>query len=278
MLSEELLIARAGNFTASENHRLMAGWDKAKPDTSFPEYQALRDYIEPLYLSGTDKFLVSDLKPHFAFKVTTALIKQTLDAIKYEIPPSGLVTYAQEKAVEELFEPDPSLVFSTVHTINGEERELECVFLASQQLGVEFTSIGENQSHIHTGEVGCTPDGIVLNEFDMVETGIEAKCKSPKVHAQNLLINTTQDLQANAFDHFVQVQTAMLVTGSSYWYFANFNPYAIQEEHRFKCIKIERDDAFIAILKERIEIAKAIKHAFLEKLKNSTEALASCKA
>ena len=271
MLSEQLLIDRSGNFTASENHRLMAGWDTTKPNTDFAEYDELVAFMRPEFHKGVTKFLVGDLKDVFDFKVTGKMISDTLAAIKYEIPPTGLVTYAQEKAIETLFDPDPSLQFSTVHTANGEEREADCMYLLAEKTKLNFVNIGEQQVHIHTDQVGCTPDGVVLNELDLVETGAEVKCKSALVHARNLLINNNQDMIEGAFDHFVQLQTPMLITGADHWYFANYNPFAKKASLMFKYIVIERDNDFIAILNERLTLAKKIKAEFLNELLESVE-------
>ena len=270
MLSEQLLIDRAGNFTASENHRLMAGWDAPEPGRAFDNFKPMFDFIKPKFDQGTTKFLVGDFDGVFDFKVSGKLIADTLAVIKYDIPPTGLVTYAQEKAMETLFDPDPSLFFKTQHTINGEERELECMQLLAKATGLNFSSIGEQQVHIPSNEIGCTPDGVVLDDLDLVDTGAEVKCKSPLVHARNLLINTNQDLLEECFDHYVQIQTAMLVTGADHWHFANFNPFAKTTPLMFKNIVIERDNDFIKILNNRIEKAKKIKAGFLYKVINAT--------
>ena len=270
MLSEELIIARMGNFTASENHRLMAGWDAITPNRNFPEFDNLYGIIKPLYDGGQKKFLVGDIKELVGFKVTGKMINDTLSVIRSEEHPAGLVTYAEEKALEELFEPDPSLNFSTQHTINGEEREIECMELLAAATGLNFVHTGDFQTHIHADQVGCTPDGVVLDDLDMVETGAEVKCKSPLVHARNLLINTAADMKDMAFEHYVQIQTAMLVTGALHWYFANYNPYAKTDELKFKHIVIERDEEFIKILKKRINLAKKIKLEFKEKVLAAT--------
>lgn len=275
MLSEELLLERAGNFTASENHRLMAGWETPEPDRDFTEFDAIYQVIKPLFDAGERKFLVGDLSGKFKFKLTGELLNKTLAVIKSEIPPTGLVTYAEEKAMETLFDFDPSLNFSTAHTTNGEERELDCMIRLYEKTGLNFVHTGDDQIHIHSNEVGCTPDGVVFDDLDLLLTGAEVKCKSPLVHARNLLINNNHDLKEAAFDHFVQVQTAMLVTGADHWYFANYNPYAKRTDMQFKHIIAYRDNDFIRILSKRIALAKKIKAEFLSKFENKEMAVAA---
>lgn len=267
MLSEQIMIERAGNFTASENHRLMAGWDIPRPvvDYSVFPYKAAYGRLCFEMCDFKSKPLVKDIEIS-DFKVTGKMIQVVWDYMQYEKTPQGLITYAEEKALESLFDYDESLNFSTVHTRNGDEREVECMELLSEKTGLAFQSIGDDQAHIHSNEVGCTPDGIVLDDLDLIETGAEVKCKSPLVHSRLFLIDTAEQLKENAFDHFVQIQTQMLVTETSYWYFAIFNPFAKKESMKFKHIIIERDDEFIKIMQKRIDIAKQIKADFLAEL------------
>jgi hypothetical protein len=186
-------------------------------------------------------------------------------------PPAGLVTYAEEKAIESLFEPDPSLNWSTVHTRNGEEREPECMEMLADATGIEFVHTGDDQIHISEGDVGCTPDGLVFDDMDLVHTGAEAKCKSAPAHAKNILIETAEQMKAEAFDHYCQVQTQMMVTAADHWYFANYNPFAKQKWMQFKYIIVGRDDPFIKIMKQRLDVARQIKAEYLGKFKEQMQ-------
>lgn len=273
MLSEEMLIARAGNFTASENHRLMAGWNRERPP-AYPEYaQEMYDYILKQHLEGRREFLVGAMKdemPLFS-DINGKLIKSVYDNVKFDLlqnqPTEGAITYAEEKALESLFDIDPSLNFSTVHTRNGEEREVEAMELLIEKTGLPFRNIGDDQVHIHDDEVGATPDGIVLDDLDLITTGAEVKCKSPVEHARLWQINNNEEMRDNAFEFYVQVQTQMLVTQCDCWYFVIYNPYAKHDWLRFKYIKIEIDAPFIKILEHRLELAKKVKRDYLEKIK-----------
>ena len=266
MLNEKLLKDRAGNFTASENHRLMAGWDKppAPKIEEMPDLQGLYDVILPRYEAGERKFPVTPIKQiHPELEPNQKKIEAVIAAIKGDEPPAGLVTYAEEKALEELFDNDPSLNFETAHTRNGNEREVPCVELLSDERNLLFVKTGEDQQHIQVDGVGATPDGIVLDDSGLIETGCEVKCKSSISHARLFLLNNAKDLKEHAFEHFVQVQTQMLVTGADVWYFAIYNPFAKHSWLQFKSIKIHRDDSFLAVLHKRLEMAKEIKNRFL---------------
>jgi hypothetical protein len=264
MLSEKILLARTGNFTASENHRLMAGWDKPAPSRDYEEFEELYSLMSCM----DKKPIVGFVKEFAGCKVTGDLLNKTWAVIQHEKPPQGLITYAEEKAIEEFFEPDPSLNFSTAHTRNGEKREGECMSLLAEATGLNFVNLEDDQVHIHADGVGVTPDGLVIDDLDLVETGAEVKCKSPLEHAKNMMIKDNADLMRDAFDHFVQIQTAMLVTGAGKWYFANYNPFAKDRKLAFGYIIIDRDNEFIKILSERIEIAKKIKADFYIKIQS----------
>lgn len=272
MLSESIMIDRTGNFTASSNFRLMAGWEKPAPEIDFKLFEDLTvaDDLHDIMVNLYKKPLIKDFSD-FSVKVTGAMINNIWALIQYDKPSTGLVTYAEEKACESLFDYDPSLNFSTVHTRNGDERELACMEKLSEATGLDFINTGDNQAHIHANEIGCTPDGIVLDELDMILTGAEVKCKTPLEHSKLLLLNNNDDLKREAFDHFVQVQTQMLVTGSDHWYFATYNPFGKTKVLRFKYIIIGRDNDFIAIMQDRIDTAKVIKNKYLDKINKIME-------
>ena len=265
MLSESIMKDRAGNFTASGNHRLMAGWDKPEPLEPY-----LIDVLD--IIKGFDsKPLVGQLSDVLGYKVSGAQINDAWNYIQFFKTPEGLITYAKEKACESLFDYDPSLDFSTVHTRNGDERELECVNILAEKTGHEFVNIGDNQAHIFSDEVGATPDGIVLNEMGLARTGCEVKCKSPLEHTKLLLLNDNADVLRETPEFYCQMQTQMLVTGTDHWYFAVFNPYAFEEYIRFKYIIIYRDDIYIKAMQKRLEVAKKIKAEYLVELKTETK-------
>lgn len=272
MLSDEMLLARSGNFTASQNHRLMAGWDKARPNPYESYYQPLYDYIKEQHKDGRRDFLVGDMKSEQpSFDINGKIIKSVYENVKFDLsqdePTEGAITYAEEKALESLFDIDPSLNFSTVHTRNGEEREVEAMEMLIDKTGLPFTNIGDDQVHIHNNEVGATPDGVVRDELDLINTGAEVKCKSPVEHARLWQINNNTELRDNAFEFYVQIQTQMLVTQTDYWYFAIYNPYAKHDWLKFKHIQIDLDKPFIAILEHRLAMAKKVKHDYLDTIK-----------
>jgi hypothetical protein len=267
MLSEQILKDRVGNFTASENHRAMAGWNKPAPEPFEPYLQPLYDYIKPRYDAGEREFRVGAMKAAVpTIDSSVVIIKSVLDVIKADVVPEGLITYAREKAVESLFNVDPSLNWSTAHTRNGNEREVKAMLMLSDRTELNFVRIGEDQAHVQVNGIGCTPDGVVLDEVGLISVCAEVKCKSAAEHAKLFVINNNADMIDKAFDHYVQVQTQMLVTETKQCHFAIYNPFAKYDWLEFKNIVIDRDDKFIAILSERLELAKKIKAEFLAEL------------
>jgi len=259
MLSEELTIKRKGLFTASENHKLMAGWDIPEPSRDVESFDELYPIMREMYDNGERSFLVGKMKKLTDAKVSGEIINAVKAVITYEKPSTGLVSYAEQKAAEPYQVRSESNNFSTPHTVNGNEREDECVSRLEEKLGIEIHRKGDDQVHIVSGNIGATPDGIIFNELDLVESGIEAKCKSLEVHAQLLLINNNIDLLDYSLEHYAQVQTGMHVTDCDHWHFAIYNPDWICDEMQFKSIVIDRDDRFIDALLKRAEIAAEIR-------------------
>lgn len=267
MLSNEILAQRAGNFSASENHRAMAGWSKPKPEPFESYLQPLYDYIKPRYDAGDRDFKVGTMNAAVPLiKSTGAIISSVLDVVRSEVIPEGLITYAREKAVESMFDVDPSLNWSTPSTRNGNEREVAAMLKLSDRTELNFVRIGDDQAHVHVNGIGCTPDGVVLDEIGLISVCAEVKCKGAAEHAKLYVINNNADMIDKAFDHYVQVQTQMLVTETKQCHFAIYNPFAKYDWLVFKNIVIDRDDKFIAILSERLELAKKIKAEFLAEL------------
>lgn len=265
MLSSEMLTARAGNFTASQNYRLMTGWDATPPKVDFEHADKVIRAVKSL-LIAEQKPLVGAVSELAGFKVSGDQVNQVKALIKYAEPSQGLVTYAQEKALETLFTPDPLENFSTAATRIGEEREVECIELLSDRLGVEFCNIGEEQIHLSVDDLGATPDGIVYNEFDLIETGAEVKCKTIKHHAEMLLVRNQEQLRRDHLDYYTQTQTQIEVTGASVWHFACYNPHGIRPEHRLHHLEIAKDAEFLGVMRERLEVARGIKQEFINQI------------
>jgi len=94
MLSPEIIAQRLGNITASQAHRIMAGWDESKPSTDFPV--EIYDWIE----QNKKKPLVGDIRKVLSCDTSSKAIEAAWKAHKYDKKPvpQGLITYAEELA------------------------------------------------------------------------------------------------------------------------------------------------------------------------------------
>ena len=186
MLSQEIFEARLGNITASNAHRIMAGWDVPKPDQYFPE--PILEWIE----KHNKKPLVGELKGKVKCDVTGKAIEAAWKLHQWNTIPQGLITYAEELACEELFYQDPAQFdgSNTPHMVEGVEREIEAVEALNEHSGIDlnFVKTGEDQIHINVDGIGATPDGIVYDDLDLIVTGCEIKCRTPLHHARQLFI------------------------------------------------------------------------------------------
>ena len=144
-------------------------------------------------------------------------------------------------------------------------------------MNVKFDSIGDEQAHIQNDGVGVTPDGVKNDDLGLVDWGLEAKCKSPHEHTNLLLISTGEELKNEAFDHFVQCQTGMLLTNAKRWLFAAYHPFGKDSDIKLNYFFVERDDDFIAILSGRIDLAKKIKSERLDDLTKKLQGRAAQK-
>ena len=260
MLNDEIIEQRRGNITASAAHRIMAGWDTPRPTDEFPP--EIYDWIE----RWGGKPTVGRIKEELDCEVSAKLIEAAWKAYRFDTPPQGLLTYAEELACDELFEHDPSTEFTSTHMENGNEREVEAMERLSTATGMHFQKTGDDQIHISIDGIGCTADGLVYDELDLIVTGGEAKCRSPIHHARQLLIRDNASLIEHDFSRFCQTQVCCLVTGADEWYSASFNPYAIREAHKFHYCVIKRDTAFLSVFKKRADMVFRHKAEFMAQL------------
>ena len=118
----------------------------------------------------------------------------------------------------------------------GIEREAESRTLYELINGVEVQQVG----FVYADEqkmYGCSPDGIVNDEW-----GLELKNVLPKTQVAYLLNGGLPS------DYFCQVQGSLLVTGFDRWDFFTYSPGLDPFQ-----LSVERDEKFIAKLKEQLE-------------------------
>lgn len=263
MLSPDIIQARMGCITASEAHSIMAGWDVPRPaDCNADIYEWIERYER--------KPLVGDVKDSIG-KVSGADISAAWAMYQWDKPPQGLLTYAEKLACQELFEPDPMEWDGSgnKHIDNGNEREVDAMIALSEATGLDFVKTGDDQIHVSVDGVGCTPDGVVYDDLDLISDGAEVKCRSPLHHARQLLIHDNASLLEHDFDRYCQIQVGYQATGAGRWFSASYNPHAINPLDRFHYCEIKRDDAFLEVFNRRARMVFEHKALFLEQLKQA---------
>jgi hypothetical protein len=104
---------------------------------------------------------------------------------------------------------------------------------------------------------GASPDGLVGAGC------IEIKAPNTRTHVQTILDGMPDE-------HYAQVQGVMLATGSDWCDFISWDP-RVPGEHQLYIERIERDDAFIEMLKREIEVFDQEVEATIQKLSESKE-------
>jgi hypothetical protein len=103
--------------------------------------------------------------------------------------------------------------------------------------------------------IGGTPDGLVGTDGT-----IEVKCPfNPSVHVGTLLSRTVPK------EYEWQVYGHMLVTDRLWCDFISFDP-RIEGKQKIAIVRVERDDAKIAFLKSRLELAVKVMGEMMERL------------
>jgi hypothetical protein len=180
---------------------------------------------------------------------------------KPELPKGG-ITYAEEKAEEELTEGFIDGYKSQAMN-DGSDQEPESMDHFMMLTGLTVTDHNDDQKFIKLGKnFGCTPDGIIDPDG-----GVEGKCPIAKTHMKYLrTIKNQQDLKKEMPAYYWQCQTSMLVTGAKYWYWFSYNKRFKNPKHRMLYIKIERNEEDLKFFKDRLRQAVAIKNSIIKEL------------
>ena len=179
-----------------------------------------------------------------------------------DVFPKGAETYAMEKAVESLLsDPEPS--YSNDDMERGSETEIESVAHFMEVTGLQVEKYGEEQEFVELGKhVGCTPDGLIGDDGL-----IEGKCPKAKTHFFYLInIKDQTTLKKHCSNYYWQCQGNMYVTDRKYCYWFSYDPRFKDVKNRIHIIKVERNEADIEKLKNRIQMAIAKKNELIRKL------------
>lgn len=108
--------------------------------------------------------------------------------------------------------------------------------------------------------VGSSPDGLVD-----ADGGLEIKCpKDSRVHLERFVHGLPEE-------HVPQVQGNLWVSGRQWWDFISYDP-RMPESHRLLIIRVERDEAFIKDLAEKVMAAELEVLAMLRNIQEKVAA------
>lgn len=82
--------------------------------------------------------------------------------------------------------------------------------------------------HTEINKVGCSPDGIWMNDIGLIERGLEIKCPfTPEMHEKHIsgLISPL---------YYWQCQFSMWLTGAAFWDFMSFDPRRESQKTYYK--------------------------------------------
>jgi exodeoxyribonuclease (lambda-induced) len=162
-------------------------------------------------------------------------------------------TYAIEKAIEELYgQVEDS--YRGADMARGVELEPQA-FKKFQELHPEAT---ESFMFPYGKHAGASPDGVVGSDAIL-----EIKC--PRA-TKFFKIVADENIDK---EYYAQMQMQMLCSNSDKAYF--FNYCIIDGEEFHHTIEVKRDEEMIALIKERLEEAIAIKEAYIERITNNIQ-------
>ena len=104
-------------------------------------------------------------------------------------------------------------------------------------------------------KIGISPDGLIGEDG-----GIEIKCPKTTTQIETFLSGKMPST------HKAQVQGSLWVTGRKWWDFVSFDP-RIDGDAGYFCVRVERDEEYIAELAIKCEAFEAELVSMIEKLK-----------
>ena len=218
---------------------------------------------------------------------------------KRDFLPAGAITYAEQKAREEMtiFEYDSYVSPAMRH---GKETEHLAIAAFSVATGLAVSKHKEspeidNQEFIlaDDGFSGCTPDALIdyseqgensesapitwehykslLDAGFVIEgrSGVESKCPDSATHLSYFSIIDAETLKTIEPAYYWQIQDSMRITGATHWYFVSFDNRFIGDYEHLQlhwCV-IKRNDDDIAFYEKRLNMAVNHKNNYLNKFK-----------
>lgn len=265
---------RLTKFTASENHRLMAGVDITEAEKLKKAAKGWGNKADLVKKAKSIGCIISGKEtiPELMEIIMDCLPDEERDEILADRLPDGAITYVEEKVIEHKT-GKPLNNIETFDMMRGKELEPEAVAAFEEATGLKVTdSVNDQIFHdlVIEGlenEAGATPDGRV--EIGGKTYGFETKAPKANTHIKylygsdngNIEPLTKDNLKTIEPNYYWQIVTGLLATGWDGWIFQSYHPdFKEDSEKRFHFI-IERED----LKEEMVKMVKRLRMAVAKK-------------
>lgn len=160
--------------------------------------------------------------------------------------------YIYEKLAEDMTDPADKLdpLETKEDIVWGHDHESEARALYREITGNDVSECGFIQWD-GSKYFGGSPDGIVGDDGI-----IEIKCPFKTAnHARYLLLNSPKELLKLKPGYYGQIQGNLLATGRKWCDFVSYDPRCINPSLRIKILRVERDEEYITMAKDAIQMA-----------------------
>jgi len=266
-LSEE----RKFLVTASNAHRIMAGYEKELQPLEFEPFLQWQDVYEEVKKGVID---IRTLKKQFK-TITAKQRDDILKLIEHKKPfqlTKGMESYAMEIAQAYFTkEGEDEENYQSDAMKNGVLTEYDAVNAAEKYLNVEFDLTLENQQFFKIENIGATPDGMLFDDLFLPSEGLEVKRPTRKVHFFNLnYIQTQDDLLKEYPNYYWQCMTGIAVTGAKKWHWFSHND-TLFDDYSLVHVEVNPVDIHIKLLKKRAALVIERANNIVNDLKNKIE-------
>ena len=222
--------------TASQAHRIMAGFESELIDIPKPHFEE-SDLVLCHLHDCTNKPKVGELKSA-GLMATGAQISSCWEYHKSLTPvfTTGMESVAREIAMAQFLD-ERDEQYQSEDMERGNIQEREAIIALSEHLGVEFFDTEDDQTFFTKGSLGVTPDGVQYDSDFNVEACGEVKNPKDTSHMYYLLmINSQDDLLRLKPEYYWQAQAGLAVTGAKSYHWASYHngfrmPYRLVYVH-----------------------------------------------
>ncbi len=227
---------RAGRFTGSEWHKLMAFGKRPMTEAELK--------ARPKTGKGSKTTTVPDLT---------------------KFSDTG-ITYIHSKVAEVLTgEPKPEVY--AYNLFYGKQTEPEAIEYFESRTGLKTEIIGFVE---YTDHAGATPDRMITG----LPEGLEMKCPIFEKQVDYLMLTDQYDLKANFEENYWQCLMEMMATNSDRWHFCTYQPL-FPEEYRLTHLILQANNADIQadmdLMRRALEMAVKEKLSILQTLRQSVK-------